>query len=600
MDTVIQAGDVLKNGRYEVQTRLGGGQVKTVYLAHDRDLDCQVTLDVFANNTAVMTGGMTVNAWEARVLGRLGDHPSIATVLDRWNEGEAAFMTTRYLPGGSLHDLIARSRESGNCLPVEETLRIAIEIANGLVHIHGCRILYLDMQPRNVLFDKWRKVHLVDFDTAVSLDDNERIDLSHRPVINHLAPEVAGGGRADERADLYSLGATIYEMAAGRPPFTGSREEITAARRAGPPPPLERDDLPKALKDLVFCLLAPEPGRRPASAAEVVERLERIRTGKPAGAPTSIDSDPLPRPDSAELRVSAGTMAADYTVGDVIDDRFEILEVIDQGSFSKVYRVRDEVEGEERALKLFNNAAGYDAVRRELRALRKIRHPNVVEVFWASRTRSAEWYLITEFIDGERLDEFTGGTRCLRDREAVDVALDLLGALVAFHPDSARLGQLDAKRREGDLSEAESHQWMELSEKGLVHRDIKPRNVMLTRTGAKLLDFNIASRVGDPVRTQSGTPPYQPPDADLTRWDVSTDLFAVGVILYQLLCDGQHPYPNLRPMVDEPVIDPRTIRPDLDLDLAKFLIKACAPARADRFSTATEMQLALRKIRADL
>jgi serine/threonine protein kinase len=123
---------------------------------------------------------------------------------------------------------------------------------------------------------------------------------------------------------------------------------------------------------------------------------------------------------------------------------------------------------------------------------------------------------------------------------------------------------------------------------------------MLTRTGAKLLDFNIASRVGDPVYTQSGTPPYQPPDAGLTRWDVSTDLFAVAVVLYQLLCDGEHPYPNSRPMLDEPVIDPRTIRPDLNPDLAEFLIKACASANVDRFSTATEMQAALDKVRADL
>jgi serine/threonine protein kinase len=287
-------------------------------------------------------------------------------------------------------------------------------------------------------------------------------------------------------------------------------------------------------------------------------------------------------------------------VGDVIDGRFEILQIIGQGGFSKVYRVRDDVEGEERALKLFDSAAGYEAVRREIGALRKIHHPNVVKVFWADKTDAGDWYLIIELIDGESLDEFVTGKRRLRDREAVDVALDLLDALAAFHPDAVRIKLLEAKRRDGELPEAEAHEWMELNDKGLVHRDIKPRNVILTRTGAKLLDFNIASRVGDPVHTQSGTPPYQSPDADLTRWDVSTDLFAVGVLLYQLLCDGSHPYPNAMPMVFGSVVDPRTIRPDLGSDLAEFLIKACAPASADRFSTAADMQQALSDIRAHL
>jgi serine/threonine protein kinase len=301
-----------------------------------------------------------------------------------------------------------------------------------------------------------------------------------------------------------------------------------------------------------------------------------------------------------EVRSSVGAKAADYAVGDLFEDRFEILAVIGQGGFSKVYRVHDDIEDEERALKLFESAAGYEAVRREIGALRKIHHPHVVEVYWAGRTSAGDWYLITEFIDGESLDEFVTGNRRLRDREAVDVALDLLDALVAFHPDSARLEQLDAKRREGDLAEAESREWMELKDKGLVHRDIKPLNVVLTRTGAKLLDFNIASRVGDPVLTHSGTPPYQPPDASPTRWDVSTDLFAVGVLLYQLLCNGHHPFPNAMPMIDEPVTDPRTIRSDLNPVLAGFLIQACAPASADRFSTAAAMRLALRTVRADL
>jgi len=336
-------------------------------------------------------------------------------------------------------------------------------------------------------------------------------------------------------------------------------------------------------------------GTRPLTAPE-----RNDLPGAPGAAPPSAGRQALPEPGLAQVRSTAGTKAADYAVGDVLEGRFEILQILGHGSFSTVYRVRDDVEGQERALKLFDSAAGDEAVRREISALRKIHHPNVVEVFWADKTSAGDWYLITEFIDGESLDEFVTGPRRLRDREAVDVALDLLDALVAFHPDAERLKQLDARRRQGDLPDAEAGEWAELQDQGLVHRDIKPLNVMLTRTGAKLLDFNIASRVGDPVHTKSGTPPYQPPDADHTRWDVSTDLFAVGVLLYRLLCNGHHPYPDAKPMAGVPVTGPTTIRPDLNPDLAEFLIKACAPASADRFATAADMQLALRNIRAHL
>ncbi|MGI9181095.1 MAG: BREX system Lon protease-like protein BrxL [Longimicrobiaceae bacterium] len=332
---------------------------------------------------------------------------------------------------------------------------------------------------------------------------------------------------------------------------------------------------------------------------ESVAHRRRLRTEVATGKRgDSKDSTSLPAPDPEEVRTSTDASATGYRVGDVIDGRFEVLEVLGTGGFSRVYRVHDRVEDEERAFKHFKSAAGYDAVRREIGALRKIRHPHVVEVIWADRTSRGEWYLITEYVRGEPLDDYATGKLHMADIQAVKVGLDILDALIAIHPDSARLDELEKKKRE--LTEDEFDEMMRLQEVSLVHRDIKPQNIILTRQGAKLLDFNIASRVGDRVVTITGTPPYQPPDVDYTRWDVSPDLFAVGVTLYELLCNGEHPYPGRKPMVGEDVRDPRQFRPDLDGTLADFLVKACAPYREKRFTTAVEMRRALEEVRAAL
>jgi len=84
---------------------------------------------------------------EARVLGKLGDHPNVARVVDQCEDDQAAIMVSRYFHGGILLDLIARSRDSGENVPAERILQVAAEITDGLVYIHGRRILYLDLQP---------------------------------------------------------------------------------------------------------------------------------------------------------------------------------------------------------------------------------------------------------------------------------------------------------------------------------------------------------------------------------------------------------------------------------------------------------------------
>ena len=182
---------------------------------------------------------------------------------------------------------------------------------------------------------------------------------------------------------------------------------------------------------------------------------ETAGQGKPE---RSFEPDELPAPDPAE--VSSPTSSREYAVGDMIGGRFDVEEILGSGGFSRAYRVRDTVEEEVRALKLFEDAAGYDAVRREIAALRKVQHSNVVEVIWADSTDDGEWYLILEFVEGELLEKYADGTEHLRDREAVDVALDVLSALIAIHPDSERLDELDRRKRDGELSAEEYDELM--------------------------------------------------------------------------------------------------------------------------------------------
>ena len=311
----------------------------------------------------------------------------------------------------------------------------------------------------------------------------------------------------------------------------------------------------------------------------------------------AADSEVLPAPDPKD--VSSRIPARDYAVGDTIGGRFEVEEVLGSGGFSKVYRVRDARRGrgaraeavrQRRRLRRSASrdrraAQGPPPQRRQGHLGRPHRPGRVVPHHGVHRRRAARPTTPPARSTSATAKPSTSLSTCSTPSSPSTPTPNA----------STRSTRRSAKARS---PASEYDELMSLSENALVHRDIKPQNIMLTRSGAKLLDFNIASRVGDPVKTVSGTPPYQPPDADLTRWDVSTDLFAVGVTLYELLCDGEHPYPNARPALDVKPRDPRQFRRDLNDDLADFLVRACAPERSTRFQTAVEMKAALASARS--
>lgn len=269
--------------------------------------------------------------------------------------------------------------------------------------------------------------------------------------------------------------------------------------------------------------------------------------------------------------------------------KFKLGKELGRGAFSVVYEATDFVEGP-MAVKIIDSPGSFDRVRREVAVLRMIRHPNVVQVYSTGRTDDQRFYIASELVKGTVVQEFVEDPdKRLADEEAVRLVGELLSALISIHPDETRIEEL----RSGEMSPAEFTELQGLQEAGFVHRDVKPSNMILSDAGVlKLFDFNIASSVGDPVVTQSGTGPYQPPDASFDSWDVGTDLFAAGVVLYQLLT-CEHPYKRMQPRADEDPRDPRVFRPELSPALGKFLLRATGPRGQGRFASAKEMQAAL-------
>jgi DNA-binding XRE family transcriptional regulator len=290
------------------------------------------------------------------------------------------------------------------------------------------------------------------------------------------------------------------------------------------------------------------------------------------GSGTSPSADPGPDP----------------VIGEVFAERFLIDREIGHGGFSRVYAVTDQLDGQFYALKVFSSGRAAQHVRREIGFLRKVEHPRVMRVYWGARTPEDRWYIISELIDGTPLDTHLNNGP-LDPSAAIQIEDELLEALEAIHPNERRIEEL----RSGELTSEAFAELQELQDAGFVHRDVKPGNIMLTNHGIKLLDFNIASRAGDPVKTKSGTPAFQLPDGSAAVWDVVVDLFAAGIVLYELLV-GEHPYPESEPRADHPPRDPRELLPDLPAPLADFLLRACATSVENRFLSAREMKQALR------
>jgi eukaryotic-like serine/threonine-protein kinase len=281
--------------RYLVKGFLGEGGRKRVYLAHDEKLDRDVAVAVIKTD-GLDDAGLSRVKREAQAMGRLGDHPHIVTIHDIGDDGGQPYIVSQYMGGGDLDGMLNRTPDRR--LPIQEAVRIARQVQEGLAHAHERGIIHRDLKPGNIWLTDDGTAKIGDFGLAVSLD-RSRLTMEGMMVgtVSYMAPEQALGRQPDARSDLYSLGCVTYEMVTGRAPFLGDdpvaiiSQHINTAPVA---PSWHNPQVPRALESLILRLLAKDPNERPESAAAIPQALQAIVDSASTTASVAADSDVNP------------------------------------------------------------------------------------------------------------------------------------------------------------------------------------------------------------------------------------------------------------------------------------------------------------------
>jgi serine/threonine protein kinase len=289
-------------GGYRVLRVLGGGGMGVVFVAEDLKLNRRVALKVMQPDTAANPNGRKRFLREARAVAAL-QHDHIVPIYTVDEDNDIPFLIMPLLSGETLEKRLEREVK----LPVAEVLRIGREMAEGLAAAHAAGLIHRDVKPANVWLEEGAgRVKLLDFGLARAAEEQQtKLTKEGGMLVTpaYMAPEQAGG-EVDQRADLFSLGAVLYEAATGQQAFGGGSVYAILARIAAvtpPPPRTVNPTMPQALSDVIVGLLAKRPDkRRPQSARETALLLRTLETA-PAGSGVLAPVPSQPAPAAADL-----------------------------------------------------------------------------------------------------------------------------------------------------------------------------------------------------------------------------------------------------------------------------------------------------------
>src|SRR5213596_2312469 len=271
---------------YAIEREIGAGGMATVYLAQDLRHDRAVALKVLRPELAAVIGAERFLA-EIKLTANL-QHPHILPLFDSGEADAFLFYVMPFVEGESLRDRLVREKQ----LPIADALRITAEVASALDYAHRHGVIHRDIKPENVMLHDGQAL-VADFGIALAASKAGGARMTETGMSlgtpHYMSPEQAMGEREiTARSDVYALGAVLYEMLSGDPPFTGSTAQAIVARvvTESPRPLLpQRHTIPPHVEAAVLTALEKLPADRFATAALFAEALANPTATRPTARP---------------------------------------------------------------------------------------------------------------------------------------------------------------------------------------------------------------------------------------------------------------------------------------------------------------------------